>query len=83
MTRSPAIAGAEVILVLPEIAQVDAAREIDLPVDAEASARRPGLPVQGDETRIEGAHEDAQAARAPGAAIGSRQAETPRDVTSE
>ena len=49
-------------LVLPEIAQVDAAREIDLPVDAEVPARRPGRPVQGDETRIEGAHEDAQAA---------------------
>ena len=62
MTRSPGDGGRRGHLVLPEIAQVDAASQIDLPVDAEVPARRPRRPVQGDETRIEGAHEDAQTA---------------------
>src|SRR6185436_1478107 len=50
-------------LVLAEVAQIDAAREIDLPVGAEVGTRAAGGAVEGDEPGIERGGEDAQPAR--------------------
>ncbi len=50
-------------LVVAEVAEVDAAGEIDLAAGAEAGARRAGVGVERDEAGVERAHEDPGAAR--------------------
>ena len=77
------MAGAEVTWYWPRSRRSTPRVRSTWPLRAEVGARPAGVAVEGDQPGVERGREDAQRAGLAGPALASRQADTPREVTSE